>query len=113
MNREIDVVEYAMQKKVILASPNTIFLTLKSIEYWFRDTQISRKTQQIIKSISKIQKDAHTFKEDFEKLGRHLANASSAYERSEKRFEIFDDKVDRLINGQAEKLEKGKEDNKD
>ncbi len=107
MNRDIDVVEYARQKKVVLASPNTIFLTLKAIEHWFRDTQISRKTQEIIKSISKIQKDSKKLKEDFRKLGSHLDNARSAYERSDKRLGIFEDKVEKLTENNLKELEEG------
>ncbi len=106
MKRDIDVVEYAHSKKVILASPNTIFLTLKSVEHWFRDTQISRKTQEIIKSISKIQKDSQKLKEDFRKLGNHLDNAKSAYERSDKRLGMFDEKVEGLMDEKdVEKLD--------
>ncbi len=112
MNREIDIVEYARQKKVILASPNTIFLTLKAIEHWFRDTHITRKTQEIIKSISKIQKDSKILKEDFEKIGKHIKNASSAYEKSEKRFDMFSEKVEKLMDkevGQIEQKEESQE----
>ena len=107
MNREIDVVEYARQKKVILASPNTIFLTLKAIEHWFRDTHISRKTQEIIKGISRMEKDADKLKDDFRKLGKHLSNASSAYDRSDKRLDKFNDKVKKLTENHIDELDEG------
>ena len=107
MNRKIDVVEYARQKKVILASPNTVFLTLKAIEHWFRDTHISRKTQEIIKGISRMEKDADKLKDDFRKLGKHLSNASSAYDRSDKRLDMFNDKVKKLTENNLEELEDG------
>ena len=107
MNREIDVVEYAREKKVILASPNTIFLTLKAIEHWFRDTHISRKTQEIIKGISRMEKDADKLKDDFRKLGKHLSNASSAYDRSDKRLDRFNDKVKKLTENHINELEEG------
>ncbi len=106
MNREIHVVEYARQKKVILASPNTIFLTLKAIEHWFKDTQISRKTQEIIESISRMEKDADKLKDDFRKLGKHLSNASSAYERSDKSLDKFSEKVEKLTESSPDQLEK-------
>ena len=108
MNREIDVVEYARQKKVILASPNTIFLTLKAIEHWFRDTHISRKTQEIIKGISRMEKDADKLKDDFRKLGKHLSNASSAYDRSDERLDMFNEKVKKLTENNLDELEEGK-----
>ncbi len=107
MSKEIDVGEYAREKKVILASPNTVFLTLKAIEHWFRDTHISRKTQEIIKGISRIEKDTDKLKNDFRKLGKHLSNASSAYDRSDKRLDMFDDKVKKLTENNLEELEDG------
>lgn len=105
MNRDIDVVEYAREKKVILASPNTIYLTLKAVEHWFKDTQISRKTQEIIKSISRMEKDANKLKNDFRKLGKHLSNASSAYERSDKRLDMFTNKMEKLTEDKLDELE--------
>ncbi len=107
MNKEIDVVEYAREKKVILASPNTIFLTLKAIEHWFRDTHISRKTQEIIKGISRMEKDSRKLKDDFRKLGKHLSNASSAYERSDQRLDRFTNRVEKLTENNLEELEEG------
>jgi DNA recombination protein RmuC len=94
--REENLGEYTRKKKVILTSPNTIYLTLKSIESWFRDTQISRQTQEILKRLDKIQQDSVKLMEDFRKLGNHLKNASSAYDNSEKRFTLFSEKVERL-----------------
>ncbi len=109
MSRDIGVIEYAREKNVILASPNTIYLTLKAIEHWFRDTQISRKTQEIIKGISKIQKDSTKLKDEFRKLGNHLKNATSAYERSDKRLDMFDSKVEKLTDkNDFEELKEGK-----
>lgn len=104
MGREIDLASYAQSKKVILTSPNTIYLTLRTIEHWFRDTQISRQTQEILKRLSRIQQDAGKLREGFRRLGGHLKNASSAYESSEKRLSLFSERV-----GQLTKLEQPKQ----
>ncbi|MFA5349379.1 MAG: DNA recombination protein RmuC [Candidatus Paceibacterota bacterium] len=95
--KDTDLINFAWSKKVILASPNTIYLTLKVIEHWFKDTQVSQQTQEILKRLSKIQQDSEKLMEDFRKLGSHLKNASSAYENSERRLSMFDDKVERLL----------------
>ncbi|MDD5621528.1 MAG: DNA recombination protein RmuC, partial [Candidatus Pacebacteria bacterium] len=95
--KDTDLINFAWSKKVILASPNTIYLTLKVIEHWFKDTQVSQQTQEILKRLSKIQQDSEKLMEDFRKLGSHLKNASSAYESSERRLSMFDDKVERLL----------------
>lgn len=98
--REENVGEYARKKKIILISPNTIYLTLRTIQHWFKDTQISRRTQEILKRLSQIQADAERLMEDFRKLGSHLKNATSSYETSEKRLSLFTDRVEKLTQVQ-------------
>lgn len=96
--RDENIADYAMKKKITLASPNTIYLILKTIEHWFKDTQISKRTQEILKRLSRIQLDAEKLIQDFQKLGSHLRNALSAYDSSEKRLSLFTDRVEKLTN---------------
>lgn len=103
--KEEDIASYARSKKVVLTSPNTIYLTLRTIVDWFRDTQVSRQTQEILKRLNRIQADANKLAEDFRKLGSHLRNAISSYDNSEKRLGMFSDKVERLLeSGETKKL---------
>ncbi len=97
VGREFDLTNYAWLKRVILTSPNTIYLTLRTIEHWFKDTQISRQTQDILKRLNKINQDAAKLMDDFRKLGGHLRSAVSAYDSSEKRLNLFSDKVEKLL----------------
>ncbi len=107
IGREFDLANYAWSKKVILTSPNTIYLTLRTIEHWFRDTQISRQTQEILKKLAKVHQDAETLMENFRKLGGHLRNASSAYSDSERRLSLLDEKVEKLVEiGETKQLKK-------
>ena len=104
--KEIDITGFAWSRKIIIASPNTIYLTLRTIEHWFKDTQISKQTQQILKRLGKIYKDAEKLMDDFRKLGNHLKNANSAYDDSEKRLSLFEEKVEKLIEiDESKKLE--------
>ncbi|MBL7156501.1 MAG: DNA recombination protein RmuC [Candidatus Pacebacteria bacterium] len=96
--REQDIPSYARKKKVILTSPNTIYLTLRTIDHWFRDTQISRKTQEILKRLGRIYQDAGKLSQTFKRLGIHLKNASSSYEDSEKRVSLLTGRVERLMD---------------
>jgi DNA recombination protein RmuC len=97
IGREFDLAEYAWSKRVILTSPNTIYLTLRTIEHWFRDTKISRQTQDILKRLGKVRQDANKLGEDFRKLGSHLKNALSTYDSSDRRLTFFKDKVEKLL----------------
>jgi len=96
-NIKEDIANYARERKVVLTSPNTIYLTLRTIVDWFRDTQISRQTQEILKRLNRIQEDAGKLTEDFRKLGCHLRNAVSSYDNSEKRLNLFSEKVEKLL----------------
>jgi len=97
IGKEFDLTGYAMSRKVVLTSPNTIYLTLRTIEHWFKDTQISRQTQEILKRLNKVYQDAGKLMDDFRKLGSHLRNAVSSYDSSEKRLNLFSDKVEKLL----------------
>jgi len=95
--QEQNIGDYAWKNKVVLTSPNTIYLTLKTIIHWFKDTQISKQTREILNRLNKINKDANNLVLNFEKLGKHIQSASSAYQKSKKRLNLFSNKVDKLL----------------
>lgn len=109
VGRDFDIANYAWSKKIIVASPNTLYLTLRTIEHWFKDTQISKRTQEILKKLARIYQDAEKLMEEFKKLGVHLQNAKGAYEDSEKRLSLFGERVEKLIEtGEKKELEEEK-----
>lgn len=106
--KEIDIASFAWSKRVILTSPNTIYLTLRTIEHWFRDTQISKKTQEILKKLSRIYQDAQKLMDNFRKLGNHLRDATSSYNNSEKRLSLLGERVEKLMEiGERKQLKGG------
>lgn len=105
IGKETDMASFAWSKKIILTSPNTIYLALRTIEHWFKDTQVSKQTSEILKKLGKIHQDGVKLMEDFRKLGGHIRNASSAYEDSEKRLSLLDEKVEKLVEiGETKQL---------
>ncbi|MBU3964709.1 DNA recombination protein RmuC [Patescibacteria group bacterium] len=102
MMKEEDLAKYARSKKIILASPNNILLTLSAVSHWYKDVQITKKTQDILKRLTKIQQDGKKILDDFRKLGNHLKNAVSSYDNSEKRISLFGDRVERLLDNVPE-----------
>lgn len=105
MAKEIDLTNYARQKKVTLASPNTFYSALRTIEHWFKSIQISRQTQEILKKLERVHQDSEKLMDDFRKLGSHLKNARSAYDDSEKRLSLLDERVEKLVEiGETKQL---------
>jgi len=109
--RKEDITGYAWNKKIVVTSPNQLYLHLKTIEHWFHDVQMSRQTQEIIKRFTRIKKDGEKLADDFRLLGKHLGNAQGAYDSSEKRLGLLVGKVDQLTKGNIEskELESGEE----
>lgn len=95
-NIKEDIQKYAHTKKVILVSPNTLYTTLSSINYWHKNIQIANKTKEIMKNLQKINADGMGLNESFRKLGKHLSDARSAYDNSEKKLTRMMDKVENV-----------------
>lgn len=94
---EADVADYARKNKVILCSPNTFYLTVSAVQHWFRDAQFSSQTQAVMKKLGTVITDAGKLAEDFRKLGDHLSDASSAYERADKKLGHLVERTQRVI----------------
>lgn len=108
IGKETDISAFAWSKHIILTSPNGIYKDLRTIEHWFRDVQISKRTQEILKKLGRVHQDAQKLMDDFRKLGSHLSNAKSAFDSSEKRLSILDEKVEKLEDiGETKKLKSG------
>lgn len=97
IGQEFDVANYAWKRRVVLTSPNTFYLTLQTILWWFRDTELSRHTQRILKRLEAIRYDGEKLTQEFRKLGTHLKNVNSAFTRSEHRLSLLGERTKRLI----------------
>jgi len=96
IGREADIAAFAWSKHIILTSPNGIYKDLRTIEHWFKDVQVSKRTQEILKKLGRVHQDAGKLMDDFRKLGSHLSNAKSTFDSSEKRLSLLDEKVGKL-----------------
>ncbi len=104
--KDADIPAYARSKKVILVSPNTFYLTVSAVLHWFHDVEFSKQTRDIAKRLARIAADGGKLADDFRILGRHLGNARSAYDDSEKRLELMVSRVQNVIKSGEEDVEK-------
>lgn len=95
--KDVDIPKYARGKKVQLVSPNTFALSISAILHWFRDVQLNKQTQDIMKRLDRIRIDSAKLDEEFQKLGKHISNAKSSYDDSEKRLTLMVDRVKNVI----------------
>lgn len=95
--KEADIPEYARKKKVMMVSPNTFALSVSAIHHWYRDVQVNKQAQSIIKKLERVVADSAKLSDDFRKLGNHLSNAKSSYDDSEKRLSLMVDRVKNVV----------------
>lgn len=86
-------VHYALKKHVIPVSPNTFYAYLQTILLGLRGMQVQKRVKEILLEMGRVRKEMGTFHIDFAKLGGHLSDALSSFNRSEKRLTRLEDKI--------------------
>lgn len=95
--KEADLASYARGKKVILVSPNTFFLTVSAVLHWFKDVQFSKQTQDIMKRLGRVVQDAGKLADEFRVLGKHIGNAQTAFDDTDKRLGLLVERTQKVI----------------
>ena len=87
------IFSHAISKKVIPVSPNSFYAYLQVIILGLRGLGIEEKTQEVIKKMVTLRGSLEKFKADFDKIGTHIENIKSSYDRAENRLEKFGNKL--------------------
>lgn len=95
--KDEDLTSYAWRKKVILASPNTLYITLQTLLHWFSQSRLQKDLKGIFERLEGIKKDAMKLQEEFRKLGTHLGNADKVYREFDHRLGLLTDRVQKVI----------------
>ena len=90
------VEEYARDKNVMLASPNTISYFLKVVLVAYRQHELQKHTSKILAALSGIKVETEKFGEDLDVLGRHISNSYKSMEGVKGRFTKISDKLDNV-----------------
>jgi DNA recombination protein RmuC len=98
---------YAMKRKVIPVSPNTLYVYLHTIALGLKGLKVEKAAQEILAGLARLGGDLGRIQENFRKVGLHLHNAQGAFEDADGRLGKFGDKMERLHGGVGE-IEAGK-----
>ena len=71
-----DILEYARQKSVWMASPTTLMALLTTVQAIVRDVKTQEQAKKIQEELSKLSKNFRLYKERWEKLSRHIDTVS-------------------------------------
>jgi DNA recombination protein RmuC len=85
--------DYALEKKVVPVSPNTLYSYLRAILLGMKGAQVDQSARQMVAYLSRLRIDFLKFREEYEIVGKHLNNARLKYEESSRLSERFADKL--------------------
>ncbi|MFQ5561003.1 MAG: DNA recombination protein RmuC [Nitrospinota bacterium] len=93
---------YALKKKVIPVSPNTMYVYLQTVALGLKGLQIEKRARKIHDHIRRLSADMAPLLEDIEVIGKHLNNTRSRYDEAKKRFDRFNDRLAKVSGSMME-----------
>jgi DNA recombination protein RmuC len=93
---------YAHEKRVFPVSATTFAAYLQMIVLGLKGMQIEQRAEEVMRYCAALQQDFGKFREDFDLVGRHLANAQGKYASAEKRLDRVEAKLEQASDEDAE-----------
>lgn len=84
-----DILQYALDKKVIAVSPNLLYVYLMTVVMGLHGLQIEKQAAEIRQNLKKLDVDFAGFVSCWDTLGKHLRNAYSQHEEGQKKLDRF------------------------
>ncbi len=91
---EEDLSSYAVSRRVIPVSPNSLYAYLQAIVFGLRGLQIEKRAEEILSHLARLQGDFSRFREDFDTVGNHLTHAHNKYDEAVKRLGQLEGKLE-------------------
>jgi DNA recombination protein RmuC len=84
---------YAISKRVIPVSPNSMYAYLQAIVFGLRGLRIEKQAQEIMDHFGRLQQEFGKFRDDFDVVGSHLVNAHNKYDSATKHLTRLEEKL--------------------
>lgn len=82
LERDPELLERALARKVLIATPVTLVSVLKGVAYGWRQEKLARNAEELRRIGAEFYDRLRAFAETFADSGRHLTKALEAYNRS-------------------------------
>ena len=91
-----DIIQYALDKKVIPVSPNLLYAYLMTVVMGLHGLQIEKQAAEIRQNLKKLNSSFADFGGNWDVLGTQLRNAYSKYEEGQKKLDRFGIQLDQI-----------------
>jgi len=99
-----NLLDYALERRVMPVSPATIFAYLSVIASGLRGFAVESRAAEIVKGLAGAEQELARLREDLTVLGKHLLNASQRYGEVERRLARVEDKLGRAVHAGEDAL---------
>jgi DNA recombination protein RmuC len=93
-----DLFNYAMQKKVIAVSPNSMFAYLQVVVYGLRGLEIEEHARMILERLGSVQLALAQVDDQYCRLGTHITQAQKSHAELGKKFDKVTDQLEDLAS---------------
>lgn len=93
LGEEASLLNYALGKRVIPTSPNSIYAYLQAIALGLKGLRIEEQAREIMAHLDRLRGDLARFRKEFETLGSHLENAYKKYDETSHRLSRLEEKL--------------------
>ena len=99
------IAEYALGKKVVIVSPNSIYAYLRVIHIGLRGMQFENNVRRIMDDYSRLNKELEKFEKQFTTLGTHINHARATFDGATRQLDVLSGKL-ALVGELSEAKEK-------
>ena len=96
------IFQHAIDRRVIPVSPNSFYAYLQVILFGLRGLKVEHQAQEILAGLNQLNRELSNVREDFNKTGKHLRNALDSFERSDKRLDRFEGRLESVETTKTE-----------
>ena len=100
VNRE-NLMEYAVNKRVIIASPATFFAYLQTVLQGLKAFKMEESIKDVMKNVEQLGKHINSYDTFMQKMGTNLGTTVNMYNQAYHEFKKIDKDVIKLTDGKA------------
>ena len=86
---KIDILKYALDKKVIPVSPNLLYVYLMTVVMGLHGLQIEKQAAEIRQNLRTLDADFNDFSNTWQVLGKHIKNTYAQYDEGQRKLDKF------------------------
>lgn len=99
---EAGLVDYALARKVVPVSPNSLYAYLQAIVHGLKGMRIEARAQQMMGELARLTGELGRLRDEMRLVGKHLGNAQQAFGAADRRLERVEAKLAAAVGEPAD-----------